>query len=172
MIVVKKQGGQFCYMGDSSSAVFNDSGEILGILFAGTSRALLTPIDQITADQAQAIGAHGALACIRGWAKPPALPLLASWILDHPAALFDWNFKDAWPDSCTNTIRATAYAAIFARFTSCPRVDHFLDRPLDAEWPICGSMPPTSTDLCRLPIRIYACPPIHLLRTGHGVVRS
>ena len=32
--------------------------------------------------------------------------------------------------------------------------------------------PPTSTDLCRLPIRIYACPPIHLLRTGHGVVRS
>jgi hypothetical protein len=37
----------------------------------------------------------------------------------------NWNSSDACPDSGIRTIRATTYAAIFARFTSCTR-----DRPL------------------------------------------
>jgi hypothetical protein len=38
---------------------------------------------------------------------------------------FNWNSPDACPDSCARTIRATTYATISARFTSCTH-----DRPL------------------------------------------
>jgi hypothetical protein len=40
-------------------------------------------------------------------------------------ASLSWNSPDVCPDNCTRTIRATTYAAIFARFTSSTH-----DRPL------------------------------------------
>jgi len=48
-----------------------------------------------------------------------------SWFTDRQKFYPNGIFQDACPDSCARTIRATTYAAIFARFTSCTR-----DRPL------------------------------------------
>ena len=49
MFVVGSAGVPFSAGGDSGSAVFNNSGEIVGMLFAGgPARTVVTPIDQIT----------------------------------------------------------------------------------------------------------------------------
>jgi hypothetical protein len=81
MIVEGDAGVPFCTLGDSGSPVFNNQGQIVGMLFAGATRGVVTPIEQITNTQtglgvtvvaAQALGvkhtvtdAEGALAMVR-----------------------------------------------------------------------------------------------------------
>ncbi len=62
MFVLGSGGAPFSGGGDSGSAVLNNSGEIVGMLFAGGSgRTVVTPIDQITTGMAVTVATASAL---------------------------------------------------------------------------------------------------------------
>ena len=49
-MIVAGAGGPFCAPGDSGSAVFDNNGNVVGMLFAGAADGVVTPIDQITSE--------------------------------------------------------------------------------------------------------------------------
>jgi hypothetical protein len=140
-IKVLGSGGDFTAPGDSGSAVYNDAGEIVGVLFAGSKYGLVTPINLIfsafgvSAVTASALGqkntvtaAAGDTTAVSAMAIPEHLERIERELVAVPAgaryaALVREHFAEA--QSLVNRNRRVA--AVWRRNGGTHLLQHVLD---------------------------------------------